>query len=326
MTSDDDERWEDAKSSEAESQAQIDTWELERQRKVKEAISEFPDEPDQIDAIAKIRGWSGPDGYSSFYTSIQDHLNGKANLNETVDKITGPIDAMINANKLDDIPWESLWNSTIHSAKRIPFSAPKAHLALTELVIAIKRHKAPVDTQSELYSSLPYLGISSREAMNDSPGGGAGFSIPEVHAYANLQYFFALLTRGQVRAYWLYSVWVMRDALENELTDDGPNATHGPTTAFQKYDAYVPAASMWIFGVGEALYEHEADLTPTSPNQGNPGKGGKFWEGKAEISKARWALWKKRFHEVTKLEGIRDETRQLAEEAYSLMGNIDGHA
>ncbi|KAF2740975.1 hypothetical protein EJ04DRAFT_507414 [Polyplosphaeria fusca] len=140
-----------------------------------------------------------------------------------------------------------------------------------------------------------------------------------------MEYFYALLTRSGVFDLWIYAIWAMRAALEEELTDDGPNDAHEPGTKVQKYDGLVPGAAMWVLGLGEELYEKEEDLTPSAPNQGKPGRPGKLWtDGKAEFSEARWKFWKKRFGEVMEIEGTRKETVDIAKQAYELMQKIDG--
>ena len=47
--------------------------------------------------------------------------------------------------------------------------------------------------------------------------------------------------------------------------------------------------------MGRALWEKEEDLTPESPNQGNPGIGGELYKGPTAFCKERWWFWKERF-------------------------------
>ena len=53
--------------------------------------------------------------------------------------------------------------------------------------------------------------------------------------------------------------------------------------------------------------------------RGDPVRGGEFWKGKPEFSKARWALWKRRFDQVSEMKELSEETRQIAREAVTKM-------
>ncbi|KAF2258733.1 hypothetical protein CC78DRAFT_537558 [Lojkania enalia] len=314
----DEERFEDAELSPPGSPAQ-ESWEQKQAQKVREAISGIPDEPGQIDAIARVRGWFGPEHDSTFYPIVQEYLEGKADLGQTSTKITVPIDQKISAKEQDDVVLD-LWYSILHSAKRVPFRNAKDHEKLVQLMKSLKNHPDPPSQhESGIYNSLMDFGIASRETLNDSPGVGAGYTEPEIHAYTNLQYFLALLTKDGVYEFWIYVIYAMREALEKEQKDDGLNDAIVPATASQKYDAKIPAAAVWVLALGKLLYEREEDLTPTSPNQGNPGKGGVFWKGKPEFSKERFALWKKRFQELGQMTSLKEETKAMAQEAYETM-------
>lgn len=295
-------------------------------QKVQEAIASTSDEAKQIDAIAAIRKWFYQDGDSQHYPLVQSYLDGNADLPQTANKITEPIDAAITANSLEEFPLMDLWYSILHSSKRTPFCNTESHNKLIELLKSIKSHQAPAEASDQnrsTYENLDGFGLASRETMNDSPGVGAGYSVPEAHAYANLNYFFARLTGEGIFDFWIYCIYNMRDALENVQQDDGPNDAHRPGTAVQKYDARAPAAAVWVFALGKKLYRKEEDLTPTSPNQGNPAKGGKLWEGKPGFSKERWALWKKRFGEISQMEEVSEETRKVAAKAFDAMNEAE---
>ncbi|KAF2005226.1 hypothetical protein P154DRAFT_530882 [Amniculicola lignicola CBS 123094] len=305
MTSDD-ERFEDAESD----TPQVDQWELERAQKVQEAISNSSDEAKAIDAIAEIRGWFSPSADSIFYAAVQEYLDDKLDLTEAERKISGHIDKA-SSEKEEGIDFMDLWYSVLHSAKRISFRNATAHDKLIELLGVIEKHPN--------INGLPYLGMAVREAWNDCPGVGAGFSVPEIHAFANFNYFLARLTKEQVMEFWIYVIWAMRSALEDVFKDDGPDDAHVPATAIQKYDANIPAASAWVLIMGKEIYRKEEDLTPKSKNEGNPAKGGELWAGRPEFSKDRWVLWKKRFQEISQMQEIAEDTRKSAKEAFDAM-------
>ncbi|KAK1912482.1 hypothetical protein P3342_010085 [Pyrenophora teres f. teres] len=165
--------------------------------------------------------------------------------------------------------------------------------------------------------------MCARETLNDTPGYGCGYLPQEVHAYANMLYFYALLTRDNIYTFWIYCIWTMRPALETPHVVADPEDVSTPATALENYNAFVPAAAVWIFALGKQLYEREEDLAPKNLNQGNSGGGGPLWEGRAEFSKGRWGLWKKRFGEVAGMEGVSEECRNIAREAEVTMGDIE---
>jgi hypothetical protein len=291
------------------------------ERKVQEVLARTPDEAQQIDEIAKIRNYTRPKEGSEIYVLIQEYIDGKVDVDVTIEKITRPLDEKLvkTTNWEEEVELSDMWNGVLHSARRIPFRNNEGHMKLVDLVKAYKEHPEPAhEGEQGIYEKLLYLGISSRETMNGFPGGAAGYTKPEIHAYTNLHYFFALFTREGVREYWIYCIWAMRDALEDNLDDDR-QTRHKPVTAAQKYDAFVPAAAVWVLVLGKALYEREEDMTPTNRNQGNPARGGEYWKGKPEFSKARWALWKDRFSKVGGMTELSDETRQIAKEAVECM-------
>lgn len=110
----------------------------------------------------------------------------------------------------------------------------------------------PKTRDQDIYTCLRDFGMAACETMNDSPGCGSGYLLPEVHAYASMLYFYALLMAENVRNCWIYCVWELRNALETlHEEDDAPDGAHHPGTATQKYTATIPPAAAWIFAVGK---------------------------------------------------------------------------
>jgi len=235
-------------------------------------------------------------------------------LEEASDKLFTPIDQKINAEKLDDVNFEDLWYSFIHTARRTHSSDVNKHAALCDLVDAFKTHSIPGNEKyNYLYSLMTGFGMCRREAYNDAPVPGVSFDI-EVTAWTNLNYFYALLAGREVSDLSRYfAIWAMREALERPYSD-GDDAT-----AVQKYETHVPAAAAWIFGAFRVLYNKEEDLTPTDDTQGDPARGGELWRGKSEFSKERWDFWKERFAQVGKMDGINENTKNVARDAVNAM-------
>jgi hypothetical protein len=282
--------------------------------KIKEAISSAQDEPQQIDAIASIRGWFRPHEDSPFYPLIQQYLASDNDLSEITEKLSNSISKeKTEENYLD------LCYSILHSAKRIPWRNTSDHTKLVELVKTLKN-------DVETFQELSYWGMATREVWNDSPGAGAGYSEPEAHAWANINYYLARVKQERIWGGFepLYGLWAMRQALEEEVEDDGPDDAHKPGTKVEKYNTNVPAAAVWAIVLGKDLYELEKDMTPKEANRGNPAKGGKLWKGSAEFSKERWAFWKKRFGDISELEEPNEETKNIAKEAVERMERAEG--
>jgi hypothetical protein len=299
-----------------------------REREIVEAIANVQDQATQVDIIMKKRRCFGPalDGESKFYPIVQDYMNSDVKSEDAAKKLLTPINDAILQNR-KNLNFLDLWYSIIHSAKRLPFRNTTGLNKLVTLMKAIKSSfPPPTAKDQDIYTCLRDFSLAARETINDSPGCGSGYLPPEVHAYANMIYFYALLTVEEVRNFWIYCIWEMRSALETPHEDDAPDGSRHSGTAMQKYNATIPSAAVWIFAAGKQIYEREYDLTPKSKMEGNPGKGGPLWEGKPEFSKQRWALWKKRFGELADMEGLTEEVKSIAKEATEAMDRIDGGA
>jgi hypothetical protein len=223
------------------------------------------------------------------------------------------IDDKIAGERLDDAKLMDLWYSVIHSARRSYFRDTDKHQALVSLVAAFKEHSVPNNKKyNYLYSSLTDFSMACREAYNDAPTPGSSFDIEGV-AWANMNFFFALLMGKEIADNHLFAIWAMRQALETPYSDDEQS------TAVQKYDTYVPAAAVWTFGAQRVLFKKDEDLTPKDRKQGNPAKGGELWTGKAEFSQVRWNFWKERFAEIGKMDKVNETTKTVARDAVEAM-------
>jgi hypothetical protein len=282
----------------------------EQNQRIQSIISTNGNEGAKIDQIAKVRGWFRPEDNSAFYPVIQDYLNQQIDLDEASEKLFDPIDAKIAANKLDDVNFMDLWDSVIHSARRLSYHEKENQYRLAELVVAFKNHSVSDNEKyNYLYSSMTDFSIACREAYNDTPEPGSAVDV-EINAWANLNYFYGLVAGKDIFDLSLYAIWVLRQALETPHEDDPQS------TAVQKYNTYVPAAAALVFGMHQALYKLEKDLTPADKKHGgNPAKGGPLWKGVAEFSKDRWSFWSERFAEIGKMESVSEETRSVARDA-----------
>ena len=289
-------------------------------RKVEKVVSTIQEEAEQIDSISVIRGWFRPDKGSASYQLVQDYLNGTKTLAEAITHLSEHIHHLESQRK--KFNYFELALSILHSAKRIPWKNEEKH---TQLVEFVRQLKSPSLDGVDYPYGIPDWEMGISEVLNDSPGVGSGYSLPEAHAWTNLSYFLARIERERPSEsfYPLRGLWELRAALETVHKDDGENDVHVPGTATEKYNARVPAAAMWVFVLGKALYEFEKDLTPTSPNEGSLGQGGELWDGKPEFGKRRWGLWKRRFEEISHMRELSDEARNIVKEVVEVMNNVE---
>ncbi|RMZ74407.1 Involucrin repeat [Pyrenophora seminiperda CCB06] len=292
-------------------------------QRIEDILSTTQNEGEQIDAIAKIRGWFSPKEDSFYYPIIQDYLNDKIETDEAASKLFGPIDEKINAVKLDDVDFMDFWYSVIHSAKRLTFRMGDevcSHAKLLDLLEAFKAHAIPNnETYNYLYQEMTDFDMACRSAYNDTPVPHSGFIHSEVAAWANMNFFYARVTQEKIRDLSFYAIFALRMALETPLADDAES------TVAQQHDAHVPAAAAWISGCGHNLFRKEQDLSPSDPKQGNPARGGALWKGIPGFNKERWALWKERFAAVAEMQGIKESTRVVAKDAVEGMERSEAH-
>lgn len=245
---------------------------------------------------------------------MQDYVNEDIDLAEAETRLFTPIDEKIAAKRLDDVHFTDLWYSIIHSARRISFQQYQIHAKLADLVAAFKKHDIPGNRKyNYLYSSLTDFSMACREAYNDAPAACNGFFEAEVNAWANVNFFLARVVALGLEGSQFFAIYALRQALET------PHQDSEEATATQQYDAYVPAAATWILAMGRDLALKEEDLTPEDQKQGNPGRGGELWKGKAEFSRERWGFWKERFATVGAMEDVREETRSVARDVVQHM-------
>ncbi len=181
--------------------------------------------------------------------------------------------------------WD-LWYSFLHVAKQTSYADTASREKLLDLVAALKAHPDPppptlmtkalknnwIWSSGTIWSTLSMFGPSARQCWNDSPGCGSGFSVPETHAWRDVNAFIAGVTQQGLAGFWIYSIWAMREALEEEHRDY--NNSHVKATAVTTIDALVPAAAVWVLVMGRELYTNKDDMAPGSPAYGRPGAGG----------------------------------------------------
>ena len=258
-----------------------------RQKKtqaIREAESSGRDEGARSDIIATIHGWLAPEIQNPSYSIVLDYLNERIGVKDASKRIFSPIDERINENKLDDVNFAELWLSILYSARRISYRQSQQHDKLVDLVAAFKNHSISGNEEyNYIYGSLTEFDLCCREVCNNSPNVDSGFINEEADAWANLNFFLARVASKHISDCSRFAIWVMREALEEPQDDDKP------ARAAEKHNVYVPAAAMWVFGMGRALFMKEEEvLNLDDMHTGNSEEPGDLWKGKRGFSKQRW--------------------------------------
>jgi hypothetical protein len=275
--------------------------------------------PSQIDKVAKIRGWFRPSDNSIYYPLVQAYLDGKTGLQDTLRKVTAPLDEAKQRDKMYD-RWGDLWYSIIHSAKRISYRDEQTFNKLVSFMAALSKESG--------FEDFPNLGMYSREAWNDAPGAGAGWTAPEISAWTSYNYLLARLdVDGLFNSLSSYGLWALRGALEQNFVEDDDGEASNPATRVVKLNANVPTAVVWVLVAGKKMYAQEEDADPKSKKKGvrleELGQGQYMWPYSAKFSKERWTFWRARFDDIVNVEKIADETRRVAKEAIDAMDKIE---
>lgn len=135
--------------------------------------------------------------------------------------------------------------------------------------------------------------------------------------WASMNAFVAQFTIADVLDYTNYCVWALRDALEDV---PGQRSMVGHIT---NLDHLVPAAAVWIFVAGKAIYVEWLEWGMNEPEIAGDA-GGTLWDRRG-FGPKRWAFWKERFEWVAGQEEVevKEETRRFAREAARRMEEIE---
>jgi hypothetical protein len=217
-----------------------------------------------------------------------------------------------------------LWFTILYVGKCTSYSDIVAQSKLLDLVAALKELPDPPPPQNmtkalhndwiwstgSVWSTLAMIGPSVRETWNEIPHEKVIFD-PEVKAWTNVNAIVAGLTARGIADFWIYCIWAMRNALE-----DDPSV--------KNFNVFIPAAAAWIFVLGKLLYVRKRDLTTKDPQRyGNPGGGGKLYRGPTAFCPERWDFWKQAFKNVSEMQRLKPSTRGLAAQAAKRMNEIE---
>jgi hypothetical protein len=117
--------------------------------------------------------------------------------------------------------------------------------------------------------------------------------------------------------YRLFALWTFRSALER------PSWIGTEVDREASLKCYVKGAAKLVEIAGSRIrrWDHEYEYGPLV---GDPGSGGDLWEGKRRFCRERWAVWRRRFGELSCEVGLGGEVRGSARRAGEIMAGVEG--
>lgn len=167
------------------------------------------------------------------------------------------------------------------------------------------------DLQKRIWKDLPVLGPALREKLDGpaearKPDEQAAINV----AWVNFHAFAARLMAAGVIDLTTHALWMMRDALEEELEAGSKEANREVLTA-----------AVWIEYAGSILFEKV--LWNPSPTLGEEDerllRAGPRYKGGPGLSSDRWLFWKNRLEEVAEKKEVTDDAKDAAIRAAKLM-------
>ncbi|KAL5001797.1 hypothetical protein BDV10DRAFT_138493 [Aspergillus recurvatus] len=171
----------------------------------------------------------------------------------------------------------------------------------------------------EVWKDLPMLGWRFRDSWNISvrPNSSPEDQQKAVSDIINTSKFAALLMATDEPVFASYS-WFALLALRSALETPAEQLR-----STEPLEAWIPAAAAWIETLGVEIYNWDEEFE-SGPKVGARGKGGPLWNGKHGFCKGRWELWRKRFGEVSRMEGeLAEGVRKVAQDAETMMKEIE---
>ncbi|KAI1135714.1 hypothetical protein F5Y05DRAFT_169432 [Hypoxylon sp. FL0543] len=226
--------------------------------------------------------------------------------------------------------WD-LWYGFLHAAKRIPWTDSALQDKLISLVQTLKARPDPplperapkslrrnwIWESGTVWSDLVLLGASASEAWNDCCGCGAGWTVPEQHAYTNFNAFMARLAASGTADFSVNGLWALRVALESK---PGLMASHHKAPPQVQMPMLVTIAAIWILIAGECMWEKLPKGKDDAVAEVELGTWERKlpWYNKNEKimwCTARWKLWRARFEQQANNAELTKEARGLARRA-----------
>jgi hypothetical protein len=229
---------------------------------------------------------------------------------------------------LEDLLWR-LWFAIIHTAKKLPWADARAQTRLLALLRALRARPDPprpahttvpmrrdwVYESGRLWSRLLLLGPSLAECWTAYPGGAAGFAAVEVGAWVNVHAFVARVTVDGVVELGGYGRRALRGNLECDYERGG-----GPVSGEELMAAFVPVAAVWILVAGRRIW----GLVRAQDGGSGDGLAGESSRaGRNAWTRVGWECWREKLLGFSTREGLRDEARRVARDAYDFMTRVE---
>lgn len=158
------------------------------------------------------------------------------------------------------------------------------------------------------------LGPSVCESWNDACGCGAGWTVPEQHAWTNVNAFLArLVATGTVSGFVGYAAGALSEAVEHKI---GRNQHHSAPIPTQ-LGLILTIGAVWLSIAGEYMWGQRCDDEISKDVQIN-------WKrredplpwykasDKSLFCTARWEFWRRQFDQEARNEELPQEVRDLA--------------
>ncbi|KXJ97051.1 hypothetical protein Micbo1qcDRAFT_155805 [Microdochium bolleyi] len=222
--------------------------------------------------------------------------SGDAPPRSAAQKAASAADAAINkANDkepVDDGYLFQFWGDVFRAAEQAPSSD---HPVLDKLVLFVRELSLQGNAEikvweKRIWKDLPVLGPALREKL-DVPGESRDDKEQDKLnvEWVNFHAFAARLMAANVTDLSTHALWMLRDALEQELEAGSKEANREVLTA-----------TVWIEYAGPLLFEKV--LWNPNPTLGDEDKrmlkAGPLYKGGPGLSSDRWLFWMKRFEEV----------------------------
>ncbi|CAJ2511335.1 Uu.00g069600.m01.CDS01 [Anthostomella pinea] len=226
--------------------------------------------------------------------------------------------------------WE-LWYGVLHAAKRIPWTDTAREGKLLDLVKALKARPDPpqpprvtvalrrdwIWETGKVWSDLLMLGPSACEAWNDCCGVAAGWTVPEQHAWTNVNAFIARVTANGLADFRSYGVRAACQALEYGENEDH-NLHHNAPYPL-KLELYVTVAAVWMLLAGECMYKECKDNGDSDGGHhvkavdvSSRGEQLPWFRQGDPIALVQWNFWRRRFDQEAHNDQLPWDVRELA--------------
>lgn len=142
-----------------------------------------------------------------------------------------------------------------------------------------------------------------------------------VRRWLNFTEFEARLLESGVAGAYLYAIWDVRLALEEDLPASTEDSTEEPAA-----DCRLLAASIWISRCAKDFYEwaQENVDTETKPQESSLLRGGPLYSGRPAMCPERWNFWRHRLEELGGSDSLlQPSTREVVLKAAEAMRLVE---